>query len=211
MSTRCRLLELPPELRNRIWGLIVANQTLYAHKFSNPDQIVFPPLLQVCCQVRTEAGSLHFGSTRFVIYLPPHTQYQASAYRFFQAIDDRAARCIRRMVVRSPIGDSGTGMRAGYLNLCIDLEKNAEAEVVFEQGLDFPKSKTEESEENVRDDVESAKELLYAAISDARLDTTEGGMGGEGWLRLVAGFVPIAEASWKRHGGGITGRAVRQR
>jgi hypothetical protein len=55
----CRLLELPGELRNKIWELVIPHDdTVYC-----PSQ--FPPILHTCRVSRKEAGSIYFSENLF--------------------------------------------------------------------------------------------------------------------------------------------------
>lgn len=62
-STTCRLLELPAELRNRIYRdvLVSDHVGIEAHTFSQP------AMLKTCCQIRSEATSIYYIESTFYV------------------------------------------------------------------------------------------------------------------------------------------------
>ncbi len=59
----CQLLQLPSEIRNRIFELVLLPNTLIEVKKTYRT----PPLLNTCRQLRSEAGSLYYGSATFLV------------------------------------------------------------------------------------------------------------------------------------------------
>lgn len=62
---QCRLLSLPPELRNRIYELVLEGPTGIRIPFDQRNSL--PPLLAARRQIRSEANSFYFGDKVFSI------------------------------------------------------------------------------------------------------------------------------------------------
>lgn len=64
-NTRCRLLELCPELRNRVYDYVLAPKGKYVTiAKTNPAQ---PPFLRTCRTIRSEASGMYYMTRRFHI------------------------------------------------------------------------------------------------------------------------------------------------
>ena len=62
----CKLLNLPPELRNRIYELVVGENVF--SKIGRSYSV--PPLLSTGRQIRSEASSVYYGGTKFGVFFP---------------------------------------------------------------------------------------------------------------------------------------------
>ena len=93
-STRCRLLELPAELRNTIWTLAVS---INQHR-----QVDFrqPALSRVCRQIRTEALPVFYGTTTFVI---DHFHTDHGKWKQWLKSIAKHAELIRHLKIQTPV------------------------------------------------------------------------------------------------------------
>ena len=74
-STRCHLLQLPPELRNRIWEYAIIKENpinlmpiKYCEEKEEPESGAQPPVTQVCSQIRNEALSMFYACNIFRVH-----------------------------------------------------------------------------------------------------------------------------------------------
>lgn len=71
----CPLLELPAELRNRIYEYVLGPPNRMridssSARYSSACKLQFPPLLRTCQQIRAEASGIWYSSTTFIWYRP---------------------------------------------------------------------------------------------------------------------------------------------
>ena len=97
-STHCPLLALPPELRNRIWHLVLPTSYKLSYDrifFREAMTLPLPALLQVCHSLRAETLPMFYGLTTFIFELH-HTQRTLwHCYSWLHLIGPDAAKQIR--------------------------------------------------------------------------------------------------------------------
>ena len=100
MAPRCRLLELPPELRNRIYELVLPiNRDILVHERWH----VALNLLATCRQTRSEGSSIYFGRNTF------HVDY-SECIQWLKHLDIQARHLVRRVAT----GCSGSNGRRSW-------------------------------------------------------------------------------------------------
>ncbi|KAK3677649.1 hypothetical protein LTR78_002499 [Recurvomyces mirabilis] len=82
-----RLLRLPPELRNRIYGLVLLDE-VQEFRFSFHHYPTYPPVLQVCQQIRHEALCIYFRSAHFEFII--HWRGLGALLRYLDGLDAQA-------------------------------------------------------------------------------------------------------------------------
>ncbi|KAK4561046.1 hypothetical protein LTR86_005001 [Recurvomyces mirabilis] len=82
-----RLLRLPPELRNRIYGLVLLDE-VQEFRFSFHHYSTYPPLLQACQQIRHEALCIYFRSADFEFII--HWRGLGALLRYLDGLDAQA-------------------------------------------------------------------------------------------------------------------------
>ncbi|KAK5727383.1 hypothetical protein LTR15_003278 [Elasticomyces elasticus] len=103
MATRpCPLLDLPPELRNTIWELVLTDNAPGKERTVNiksDGKVALPSILRTNEQTRRETLPMWYENTHFFMYLWDSTDLQ-SCYERFAHIGDLAARHIRHVKIR---------------------------------------------------------------------------------------------------------------
>lgn len=80
------LLQLPPELRNRIYNeVLIGESSVQIHQPCNDHTVKFgnrfpPALLQTCRTIRGEANQLYFGLNTFILVCEPLSSLRACAW-----------------------------------------------------------------------------------------------------------------------------------
>ncbi|KAK4613882.1 hypothetical protein CLAFUW4_09360 [Fulvia fulva] len=69
-TARCHLLEMPPELRNRIYRFALVQHSQIFVCDDGYDGLKTPALLRVCRQIRAEARSIYYIENKFSIEVP---------------------------------------------------------------------------------------------------------------------------------------------
>ncbi|KAK5747425.1 hypothetical protein LTR17_000066 [Elasticomyces elasticus] len=115
-ATRTGLLQLPAELRNIIYELVLlADGQFVTTSFAvlplppleNPGDLVsrkcrsgvIPPLLQTGQQIRTEAMPMYFANCLFFIAIHDRNGEFKKTFAWLQSVDPRALLCIQRITI----------------------------------------------------------------------------------------------------------------
>ena len=88
------LLNLPAELRNRIWSLALIKKG----RVNEPDDtIILPPLLRTCQQIANEATQIYFANNKFTVTLT--TETLPEFLRSLKAIGRKNAQLIKSIKI----------------------------------------------------------------------------------------------------------------
>ncbi|KAK5685413.1 hypothetical protein LTS10_003491 [Elasticomyces elasticus] len=99
----CPLLDLPPELRNTIWELVLADEdpdTSWSIHIASKGGIAVPAILRTNEQTRRETLPMWYENTHFSMFLSDPLNVQSCASRL-ALIGDLAARHIRHVSLRT--------------------------------------------------------------------------------------------------------------
>ncbi|KAK5727232.1 hypothetical protein LTR15_003126 [Elasticomyces elasticus] len=94
-DSKCHLLNLPAELRNEIWQLVLLSDFFQPTSHARP-----PSILQTSIQVRSETLPIHYGQTTFVLDLCVGLDY---VFRWLHSIDNGSVQHIRRVQLTAPV------------------------------------------------------------------------------------------------------------
>ncbi|KAK4544786.1 hypothetical protein LTR36_004035 [Oleoguttula mirabilis] len=105
--TQCALLELPAELRNRVWSLALSRydsahdreRPNYVTEWDSGEELRVPGILQVCSQIRQEALPMYYATATF--YLEVGESLHTSK-AWVDSLGGNAC-YIRRLLVGGPI------------------------------------------------------------------------------------------------------------
>lgn len=93
VTTRCRLLSLPPELRRCIWEMVLDGESCDIEP-NYEDQPVFAELMDVCMQIRQEAMVFVLRSTRLRIEVYVHGTAKRQFERFLNSLNVECRRAL---------------------------------------------------------------------------------------------------------------------
>lgn len=180
---QCRLLKLPPELRNRIYELALSDHDRRIAVNLDKHSRGVPPLLQVCRQTRREALSMYYGGATFGCYWLHETSRVEMACQWFELIGDEAAKHVRHIRV---CAGTWNPFNYCYDGLIFDIDtSNGAAEAVVE--VADCRGKWD------RGAMQRLQTALRSLLQDVRGDST-GGKSVDAWVKTMRGYHTVAKS-----------------
>ena len=197
LPAQCRLLALPPELRNRIWRItlsryekksMVQNPVIIATGEYWEEEVKHQQLLRVCRQIRTEALPIYYASSTFLFDVWCNDEVEHGGL-WLRAIEDHVKH-IRHVQLCAQLNTSlgyGYGVPVETLELAVDLDEAGQRAKVrilvnpyYAPTSDFDDLEYEDNRVAAGKLVEAAEKMLVR-----KEVPTERAVSSETWIQLL--------------------------
>ncbi|KAK5707791.1 hypothetical protein LTR97_000329 [Elasticomyces elasticus] len=182
-NSKCPLLALPPELRNRVWTLVLASNYPGSHFHSEPTGVT-----QVNRQTRNETLAMHYAQSTFV--LDSKDRFNINS-EWLRTIGDTAAKQIRHVLLFNPRDREPPSFRLAAIHVLLD-EGDVGEMLVWEPLEQWDQRDSDDPIDAILraiagSEAASVKALLEKELS-ARLERSGKGLTGDDWRALMKLF-----------------------
>ncbi|KAK4961755.1 hypothetical protein LTR10_002246 [Elasticomyces elasticus] len=196
-DTRSHLLALPPELRNRVWSLVLATYLFQPSSDSGP-----PSILQTNHQIRGETLPMYYGDTTFELETGDFSKCNCN---WLRSIGDQAAKQIRHVRLCDPGARDNTPFNPWVMQVSLDKVKVEEMlvwETLERETVDYWDAEAQALFKGITDRAAADVKALLAKELESILETREGeGLTSDDWRALIGVSAMRCRHSWlEKHG-----------